>query len=101
MQSKKRILEEKKIPQYRQSRLKKERRETPRDKPQKNQTESKFAYSGNKYADRILEVSRNGCRIMTDAPLKVGDVIKFQSPVAIRGRVVWSQGGSFGIEFID
>ena len=100
MISKKRISGEKKKPNSRQSVVKKERRETPRGEPQ-TPTEAQFDYSGNKYADRILEVSPGGCKITTDAPLRVGDVIKFKSPAAISGRVVWSRMGSFGIEFID
>ena len=64
-----------KTPLYRKSHLKKQRRETPRNEPQKNQTKFKIACSGNKYADRMVEVSPKGCRISTEAPLKVGDVI--------------------------
>ncbi len=101
MTIKKRILEEKKITNIRQSCVKKERREMPRCEPQKNQTKAKFAYSGHKYAPGILESSLGGCRITTEAQLKVGDVIKFQSPSATRGRVVWSRKGFYGIEFID
>ena len=100
MSSKKRISEEKKIPNYLQSVVNKERRETPRGEPQ-SPTEAEFDYIGNKHVDRILKVSPGGCRITTNAPLRVGDVIKFQQPAAISGRVVWSRMGSFGIEFID
>ncbi len=100
MSIKKRIVEEKKIPNNRQSCVKKERRETPRCEPQKNKTKAKFAYSGHKYAPGILELSPGGCRITTDAQLKVGDVIKFQSPAEKKGRVVWSRMGFYGIEFI-
>jgi hypothetical protein len=101
MGSKKCILEEKKRPKNRQSHIKKERREMPRGETQQNPSEGKFVYSRNKYADRILEMSPGGCQITTDAPLKVGDVIKFQSPATIKGRVVWSRMGFFGIQFID
>lgn len=101
MGSKRRTLEEKIISKYHQSRVRKDRRETSRSEPQKPQTDSKLSHSGHKYADRILDVSLNGCRIITDAPLKVGDIIKVQSPFAVRGRVVWGQDGSYGIEFID
>lgn len=101
MGSKKRILEEKKIPKYRQSHIKKERRKTLRSEPQNNQTEFQFTYGSNKYSDHILEVSPRGCKITTEAPLRVGDVIKFQQPAAISGRVVWGEMGVFGIEFID
>jgi hypothetical protein len=101
MTIKKRIVEEKKIADNRQSCVKKERRETPRCEPQKKQIKAKFAYSGHKYAPGILELSLSGCRITTDAQLKVGDVIKFQSPAATRGRVVWRRMGFYGIEFID
>ena len=46
---------------------KKERRETPRSEPQRNQTDSQFIDSGNSYADRILEVSGGDAksRLMT------------------------------------
>lgn len=101
MGSKKRTLGEKIISKYRQSRVRQDRRETSRSEPQKTQADSELSDSGNKYADRILDVSLNGCRIITDAPLKVGDIIKVQSPFAVRGRVVWGQDGSYGIEFID
>ena len=101
MGSKKRTLGEKTIPKYSQSRVRKEQRETSRSEPQQPQTDSKLSHSGNKYADRILDVSLNGCKIITDAPLRVGDIIKVQSPFAVRGRVIWHQNGSYGIEFID
>ena len=94
MGRKKSILEEKKI-------LKKERRKTLRSVPQNNQTEFQFTYGSNNYSDHILEVSPRGCKITTEAPLMVGDVIKFQQPAAISGRVVWGEMGVFGIEFID
>jgi hypothetical protein len=97
----KRIVEENKIPKYLQSVVKKERRETPRSEPQRNQTDSQFIDSGNSDADRILEVSGGGCKITTDALFRVGDVIKFQCSATIRGRVVWNRMGVFGIEFID
>jgi len=101
MRSKKHILEEKKIPNYLQTIVKKKRRRAPRSETERNQTEAQFSYIGNKYGERILAMSQNGCRITTEAPLQLGDVIKFQSPFVMRGRVVWTYGEIFGIAFID
>jgi len=98
---KKRVLEKKKMPDARQTRVKKERRATPRSKPQKKQAKAKIDYSGNDYAPGIVELSHGGCKIMTDAELKVGDIVTFKTPAATRGRVVWSHMGFYGIEFID
>lgn len=58
---------------------------------------------GNVVAAEVLDVSKEGCRLRTDAFLRIGETIqiitdeKIIHPATIR----WSLGGEAGAEFIE
>lgn len=58
---------------------------------------------GNVVAARILDISREGCRILTDAFLRIGETIQIvtEDKTIHPARIRWALGGEAGAQFVE
>lgn len=58
---------------------------------------------GNVVAAEVLDVSKEGCRLRTEAFLRVGETIQIVTPEKVihPATIRWSLGGEAGAEFIE
>ena len=57
--------------------------------------------SRRRFTAELVEISCEGCRLLTTEPMAYGDQVLVSVPGLARwpSRVVWSQGGAAGVEF--
>ena len=57
--------------------------------------------TGRRFTAEVVEISCEGCRLLTAEPVACGDQVLISVPGLARwpSRVVWARGGAVGVEF--